>query len=90
MRKPPTHARPCSSASASAPRSTKVAGLAKHALLRPVGSPAASEDHAALEAELLDAVNALGIGPAALGGTPTALGVHVETAPCHIAALRSR
>lgn len=65
----------------------KVAGLAKHALLRPVGSPAASEEHAALEAELLDAVNALGIGPAALGGTPTALGVHVETAPCHIAAL---
>ena len=65
----------------------KVAGLAKHALLRPVGSPAASEDAAALEAELLEAVNATGIGPAALGGAPTALAVHVETAPCHIAAL---
>ncbi len=65
----------------------KVAGLAKHALLRTVGSPAQSEAAAAFEAEVLDAVNALGIGPAALGGTPTALAVHVETAPCHIAAL---
>ena len=65
----------------------KVAGLAKHALLREVGSPAKSEGAAALEAELLEAVNATGIGPAALGGAPTALAVHVETAPCHIAAL---
>ena len=65
----------------------KVAGLAKHALLRPVGSPATTEEHAAMEAELLAAVNALGIGPAALGGAPTALAVHIETAPCHIAAL---
>lgn len=65
----------------------KVAGLAKHALLRPVGSPAASAEAAAFEAELLEAVNALGIGPAALGGKTTALAVHVETAPCHIAAL---
>ena len=32
-------------------------------------------------------MNALGIGPAALGGAPTALAVHLETAPCHIAAL---
>ena len=37
--------------------------------------------------ELLAEVNALGIGPAALGGAPTALAVHLETAPCHIAAL---
>ncbi len=65
----------------------KVAGLAKHALLRPVGSPAASPEAAAFEAELLTEINALGIGPAALGGRVTALAVHVETAPCHIAAL---
>ena len=65
----------------------KVAGLAKHALLREVGSPAASEEHARLEAELLAAANATGIGPGALGGAATALAVHLETAPCHIAAL---
>jgi fumarate hydratase class I/fumarate hydratase subunit alpha len=60
----------------------KVAGLAKHALLREVGSPAASAEAAAFEE-----VNALGIGPGALGGTPTAVAVHLEVAPCHIAAL---
>ena len=65
----------------------KVAGLAKHALLREVGSSAASAEAAAFEEELLAEVNALGIGPAALGGAPTALAVHLETAPCHIAAL---
>lgn len=65
----------------------KVAGLAKHALLREVGSPAASAEAAAFEEELLAEVNALGIGPAALGGAPTAIAVHLETAPCHIAAL---
>lgn len=65
----------------------KVAGLAKHALLREVGGPAASAEAAAFEEELLAEVNALGIGPAALGGAPTALAVHLETAPCHIAAL---
>lgn len=65
----------------------RVASLAKHALLRPVGAPAVSDGAAAFEAELLEAVNALGIGPAALGGATTALAVHLETAPCHIAAL---
>ncbi len=65
----------------------KVAGLAKHALLRPVGSRAASDEAAAFEQSVLEEVNATGIGPAALGGAPTALAVHVETAPCHIAAL---
>lgn len=65
----------------------KVAGLAKKALLRPVGMGARTAEAAALEEELLDAVNATGIGPAGLGGTTTALGVNVETAPCHIAAL---
>lgn len=65
----------------------KVAGLAKHALLREVGSPAASPQATEREAELLAAINATGIGPAALGGNATALAVHLETAPCHIAAL---
>ncbi len=65
----------------------KVAGLAKHALLREVGSPAKSAEAAAFEESLLEEVNALGIGPAALGGFPTAVAVHMETAPCHIAAL---
>lgn len=65
----------------------KVAGLAKHALLREVGSPAASDEARAFEEELLAEVNALGLGPGALGGSPTALAVHLETAPCHIAAL---
>lgn len=63
----------------------KVAGLAKKALLRPICGPAQSEAHAALEAELLAAVNATGIGPAGLGGDTTALAVHLATAPSHIA-----
>ena len=66
----------------------KVAGLAKHALLREVGGPRRKPRGAAeREAELLSAINATGIGPAALGGGATALAVHLETAPCHIAAL---
>jgi fumarate hydratase class I/fumarate hydratase subunit alpha len=64
-----------------------VAGLAKGQLLREIGSPAASAEAADLEASLLSAVNATGIGPAGLGGRTTALAVHVVTAPCHIAAL---
>ena len=65
----------------------KVAGLAKHALLRPVDEPSADERVAACEAELLESINALGIGAGALGGSATALCCHIETAPCHIAAL---
>ena len=65
----------------------KVASLAKHALLRPVGSPAASSQAATFEKKVLDAVNALGIGAGALGGETTAVAVHLNTAPCHIAAL---
>lgn len=65
----------------------KVASLAKHALLRPVGSPASTPEAEAFEEEVLDRVNELGIGAGALGGTATALAVHLETAPCHIAAL---
>jgi len=65
----------------------KVAGLAKRALLRPIGQEPVGPSIAALEAELLAAINATGIGPSGLGGDATALAVHVITAPCHIAAL---
>ncbi len=61
--------------------------LAKHALLRSIGQPSADLDNARLEGDLLRRINALGIGPAGYGGTVTALAVHVETAPCHIASL---
>jgi fumarate hydratase subunit alpha len=65
----------------------KVAGLAKRALLRPIGEEPIGPSVAALQADLLSAINATGIGPAGLGGDTTALAVHVITAPCHIASL---
>jgi tartrate/fumarate subfamily iron-sulfur-dependent hydro-lyase alpha chain len=65
----------------------KVGGLAKKALLREIGTASSDERLAEFEAELLSAVNATGIGPGGLGGDTTALGVHVATAPCHIAAM---
>ena len=65
----------------------KVAGLAKRALMRPVGERATDPRAAELEEELLAAVNATGVGPGGLGGRTTALSVRVATAPCHIAAL---
>lgn len=65
----------------------KVAGLAKRALMRPLGQAASDEQTVAFEAELLEAVNATGVGPGGLGGATTALAVKVNTAPCHIAAL---
>ena len=61
--------------------------LAKRAALRPIGSPAAEPADAAMESEIRDAVNHLGIGPLGLGGTVTALAVHIATYPCHIASL---
>jgi fumarate hydratase subunit alpha len=63
------------------------AEMAKRALLRPVGQPSPDREAAALEAELLEAINRLGIGPMGLGGKVTALAVHVETFPTHIAGL---
>ncbi len=65
----------------------KVASLAKRALLRQVGSMHPNSELAALEGQLLSRINALGIGPGGLGGSTTALAVHIESAPCHIAAL---
>jgi len=61
--------------------------LAKKALARRVGDPNSDPEAADLERELLEKVNALGLGPQAVGGTNTALAVHVETFPTHITAL---
>ena len=61
--------------------------LAKRSLLRPLGEPSPIPDVADLEAEMLGAVNATGVGPMGLGGRTTALAVHVERHPCHIASL---
>ena len=65
----------------------RVALLAKKALLRPFGSYNTDSELAALEDELLEEINYLGIGPAGLGGSTTALSVHIEMLPCHIASL---
>ena len=65
----------------------KAALLAKRALLRPLGQPSQDPFYAAMEAELLGRVNALGIGPQGVGGRTTALAVAIETAPTHIAGL---
>jgi fumarate hydratase subunit alpha len=65
----------------------KAMALAKHALLRRVGEANGDPETAVLEQELLARINALGIGPIGVGGTTTALAVHVETYPCHIASL---
>ena len=61
--------------------------LAKKALTRRVGDHNPDPETAQLEAELLEKVNALGLGPQAVGGRNTALAVHIETYPTHIAAL---
>ena len=65
----------------------KCAEMAKRALLRSVGSKHSNPFYAQLESELLKEINQLGIGPQGLGGTQTALAVHIETFPCHIAGL---
>jgi fumarate hydratase subunit alpha len=61
--------------------------MAKHALTRKVGDPNPDAEQGEFEAELLEKVNALGVGPQAVGGTETALAVHMETHPTHIASL---
>ena len=65
----------------------KAAYLAKHALLRPVDEPNPDEYYATLESELLDKINALGIGPQGFGGKTTALAVLIEAMPTHVAGL---
>lgn len=61
--------------------------LAKKALLRKVNTPAEDADYAALEQEILQKINASGVGPQGLGGDTTALAVHINHHPCHIASL---
>ncbi len=65
----------------------KAMALAKRSLLREVGKPSADEEVAQLEAEILRRVNNLGIGSMGFGGRLTALSVHVETFPSHIASM---
>ncbi|MDO5291108.1 MAG: fumarate hydratase [bacterium] len=61
--------------------------LAKKALTRNLNKPSDIPYIKELENELLEKINRLGIGPAGLGGTNTALGVNIETYPTHIAGL---
>ena len=65
----------------------KVAALAKHALLRPLDRPNPDPFYAQLEGELLEEINALGIGPQGFGGRTTCLGLAIEAAPTHVAGL---
>lgn len=65
----------------------KCAYLAKKSLLREVGAPHPDPFWAAKEQELLEEINKLGVGPMGLGGTVTALAVHIEVMGCHIVAL---
>lgn len=65
----------------------KAAILAKKAIFRPLGAKHSDPQYRALEEEILTAVNELGIGPMGLGGRVTALAVHIEHYPCHIASL---
>ncbi len=65
----------------------KCAQISKRALLREVGSRHPDPYYAAMEDELLERINKLGIGPQGLGGRTTALAVFIEAHPCHIASL---
>jgi fumarate hydratase subunit alpha len=65
----------------------KAMALAKHALLRPVGEANTDTEVAELEKEILQRINSLGIGPQGFGGSITALAVHIEVFPAHIASL---
>jgi fumarate hydratase subunit alpha len=61
--------------------------LSKKALLRNLNSSNKDPFYAEMEKQILNSINALGIGPAGFGGDTTALAVLIETAPCHIASL---
>ena len=65
----------------------KCALLAKKALLRELGTPSPLPFYAELERELLEEINALGIGPQGFGGKTTCLGLAIKTAPTHVASL---
>ena len=65
----------------------KCASLAKKALLRPLDEPNADPYYAALERQLLDEINAMGIGPQGFGGKTTCLGVSIEKMATHVACL---
>jgi fumarate hydratase subunit alpha len=65
----------------------KCAYLAKKSLLREVGSVHPDPYYAEMEKELLEKINNIGIGPQGLGGRITALAVHIEAHPCHIASM---
>lgn len=65
----------------------KAAYLAKKALMRPVDTRNPVPSYAQLEQELLEEINALGIGPQGFGGKTTALAVNIEQFPTHIAGL---
>lgn len=65
----------------------KAANLAKKALIRPTAKRNSNPYYAALEKELLEKINSLGIGPQGFGGRTTALAVNIETYPTHIAGL---
>jgi fumarate hydratase subunit alpha/L(+)-tartrate dehydratase alpha subunit len=61
-----------------------VVALAKRAATRPLGSVCSDPEGAALERQLSEAVNQLGVGPQGLGGDSTAFAVHIELAATHI------
>jgi fumarate hydratase subunit alpha len=65
----------------------KAAILSKRALFRELGSPNPDPTLDALERELLDRANRLGIGPQGYGGDTTAFGIHLLAYPCHITSL---
>lgn len=65
----------------------KAALLAKKALMRPIDVPNEDPFYADLEAEMLEKINRLGIGPQGFGGRTTALGLNIETMPTHIAGM---
>ncbi len=65
----------------------KCALLAKKALMRPLDSHNEDPFYAELEDEMLEKVNALGIGPQGFGGKTTAIGLNIETLPTHIAGM---
>ena len=65
----------------------KAMQLSKQALRREVGAPNPNPEYAKLEQELLEEINKSGVGPQGFGGLTTALAVHIETYPTHIATM---